>query len=172
MKYTIEKHSKVSLLDGFTKFWIKETFVKFAEKLHITWVGSNWTVTKIVVICGNDWYKAKGVDLLTLASYCVLMDIPIPVYVAISWQKNHTTVALSVLNKRCTNLMCSTPTRCITRIQLTWISLILHTVVFRIRELPLYWRHFQKRKTAWPLPFWSNKMSWIKEQNLRKKKNH
>ena len=121
MKYTIEKHSKVSLLDGFTKFWIKETFVKFAEKLHITWVGSNWTVTKIVVICGNDWYKAKGVDLLTLASYCVLMDIPIPVYVAISWQKNHTTVALNVLNKRFAtfHLFWSSPTPCI-----TWISLI------------------------------------------------
>ena len=131
MKYTIEKHSKVSLLDAFTKFWMKEKIDKFAEKSQITlnnctWFGSNWTVTKIVVICGNDWYKAKGVDLLTLASYCVLMDIPIPVYVAISWQKNHTTVPLSVLNKRCTNshLICSTPIPCITRISLTWISLI------------------------------------------------
>ena len=110
---------------------------------NCTWVGSNWTVTKIVVICGNDWYKAKGVDLLTLASYCVLMDIPIPVYVAISWQKNHTTVALSILNKRCKNshLICSTPTPCITRISLTWISL-KYTLVFQIRELPFYWRHF------------------------------
>lgn len=136
MKYTIEKHSKVSLLDGFTKFWMKE---KFALN-NCTWVGSNWTVTKIVVICGNDWYKAKGVDLLTLASYCVLMDIPIPVYVAISWQKNHTTVPLSVLNKRCTNshLICSTPTPCITRISLTWISLVLQgfkTVYRKWRKL-------------------------------------
>ena len=126
-----DREKKVSLLDGFTKFWMKEKFDKFAEKSQITlnnctWVGSNWTVTKIVVICGNDWYKAKGVDLLTLASYCVLMDIPIPVYVAISWQKNHTTVPLSVLNKRCINshLICSTPIPCITRISLTWISLI------------------------------------------------
>ena len=94
---------------------------------NCTWVGSNWTVTKIVVICGNDWYKAKGVDLLTLASYCVLMDIPIPVYVAISWQKNHTTVALNVLNKRFAtfHLFWSSPTPCI-----TWISLFRKATKF------------------------------------------
>ena len=76
------------------------------------------------MICGNDWYKAKGVDLLTLASYCVLMDIPIPVYVTISWQKNHTTVALSVLNKRCMNShsICSAPTPYIIRISLHGVS--------------------------------------------------
>ena len=35
MKYTIEKHSKVSLLDAFTKFWMKEKIDKFAEKSQI-----------------------------------------------------------------------------------------------------------------------------------------
>ena len=127
MKYTIEKHSKVSFLDGFAKFWMRNMQKNCNITLYdCTWVGSNWTVTKIVVICGNDWYKAKGVDLLTLASYCVLMDIPIPVYVAISWQKNHTTVALDVLNKRSatSHLFFSTSTPCITWISLTRISLI------------------------------------------------
>ena len=120
-------------------------FLKKLQYTHnnCTWVGSNWTVTKIVVICGNDWYKAKGVDLLTLASYCVLMDIPIPVYVAISWQKNHTTVALDVLNKRSatSHLFFSTSTPCITNISLRHFFLLF-----------MYTKNMVRFENFWPNP--------------------